>query len=395
MNMKSASLSRKILTLDGRISTTANGLMWTAGAGVLILIGLAGLVHYLIDGHAAYGTHRQVPWGILISTYVFFVVSSTGLCLVSSLGHVFGLKQFEVIGKRAIAMAIVTILAGFAVIATEIGHPFRMLIYNILTPNLNAAIWWMGTLYGLYLLFILVEFGFMIKVNHKFAGYAGLAGFIAGVAAHSNLGAVFGFLDARPWWHGPFLPIYFILSAAVTGCAIVLLMFSLRYAREIMPASVRTALVSVSKLFCLLLGILIFFEIWKVLTSIYGAPPGKYEAMMALLTGPLAVSFWVFEVFLGMLIPFVLILATRGQSLGAATIAAGSSIIGIFFMRLNLVVAGQLVPMRGDVDRVGAGGLLSYTPSLTEVAIVLGGIGLCLLMYIAANLIFNLDADEH
>lgn len=388
-------MNLNVLSLNGRIPITVGGLMWTFGAGFLALLGAAGLIYYLIHGHEAYNTYRQVPWGILISTYVFFVVSSTGLCLVSSLGHVFGIKQFEVIGKRAIAMAIVTILAGFGVIATEIGHPFRMLIYNVLTPNLSAAIWWMGTLYGVYLVCILIEFIFMVRINHKWAGYAGLAGFVAGVAAHSNLGAVFGFLDARPWWHGPFLPIYFILSAAVTGCAIVLLMFSFRYAREAMPENVRTALVSISKLFCLLLGILIFFEIWKVLTSIYGAPPGKYEAMMSLIAGPLSVSFWGFEVLLGMLIPFVLILATKGQRLGVSALAAGSSMIGIFFMRYNLVVAGQLVPMRDDVEFVGANGLLSYTPSLTEIAIVLGGIGLCLLMYIAANLMFNLDADEH
>ncbi len=384
-----------ISSLNLRERISPRGITWAAGAGILCLIGMMGLISFLIHGHAAYGTYRQVSWGLLISTYIFFVVSSTGLCLVSSLGHVFGLKQYEVIGRRAIVMAIITLLAGFAVIGTEIGHPFRMLIYNLLTPNLHAAIWWMGTLYGVYLVFILIEFGLMMKGWHRYAGYAGLAGFVAGIAAHSNLGAVFGFLDARPWWHGPFLPVYFILSAAVTGCAIVLLMFSVRYAREAMPPNVRAALLSIGKLFGLLLGILIFFGIWKALTSVYGAPPGKYETMMALVNGPLSVSFWVFEVSLGMLIPFVLILATKGRQLGAITLAAASSMIGIFFMRYNLVVAGQLVPMRHDVEAVGSGGLLSYTPSLTEIAIVLGAIGMCFLLYIAANMIFDLDAEEH
>ena len=42
--------------------------------------------------HEAYATTREIPWGILISTYVFFVVTSTGLCIVSSIGHVFGVK---------------------------------------------------------------------------------------------------------------------------------------------------------------------------------------------------------------------------------------------------------------------------------------------------------------
>ena len=380
---------------NAKSSFTPRGAAWALWAGILVIIGLAALINYLIHGHDAYGTTRQVPWGILISTYVFFVVSSTGLCLVSSLGHVFGFKQFEVIGKRAIVMAIATILAGFAVIATEIGYPFRMLIYNFVSPNFTAAIWWMGTLYGLYLLFIMIEFGFMMKINHKYAGYAGLAAFIAGIAAHSNLGAVFGLLDARSWWSGPYLPIYFILSAAATGCAIVLLMFAVRYAREAMPDDVRGTMLAISKLFCFLLGILIFFGIWKMISSLYAGTPGKYEGMMALISGPLWISYWGFEVFLGLLLPFVLILATKGKNLGVAVFAAASSLIGIFFMRYNLVVAGQLKPMRYDPEVVGASGLVSYAPSITEIGIVLGGIGLCLLMYIAANMIFNLDADEH
>ncbi|MFH7324998.1 NrfD/PsrC family molybdoenzyme membrane anchor subunit [Desulfurivibrio sp. C05AmB] len=382
------------LAVNGKIITSRSDLIWALTAGALSLIGLVGLANYLIQGNEAYNIYRQVPWGILISTYIFFVVSSTGLCLISSLGHVFGIKQFEVIGKRAIVMAIITLLSGFAVIAAEIGYPFRMLIYNVLTPNLSAAIWWMGTLYSLYLVFILIEFRFMIKVNHKWAGYAGLAGFIAGVAAHSNLGAIFGYLDARPWWQGPFLPIYFILSAAVTGCAIIILLFAIRYAREKRPDNVHEALVTISRLFALLLGILLFFEAWKVLTSLYGGAPGKYETMMILLKGPLSMSFWGFEIILGMLLPFILLLASKGRNLKVATFAALSSIMGIFFMRYNLVVTGQLVPLRSDVDAVGANGLLSYAPSLTEIAIVLGGMGLCLLLYILAGRIFNLDAEQ-
>ena len=70
---------------------------------------LAGAVNYMIHGHHAYNVTRQHPWGLLISMYVFFVVSSTGLCIISSIGHVFGVEAFQQIGKRAIAGAIITI----------------------------------------------------------------------------------------------------------------------------------------------------------------------------------------------------------------------------------------------------------------------------------------------
>ena len=125
----------------------------------------AGAVLYILHGHHAYNVTRQHPWGLLISMYVFFVVSSTGLCIISSIGHVFGIPEFQQIGKRAIAGAIITISSGFAVIGLEIGHPVTMLIYNVLTPGLTSAIWWMGTLYGMYLAFICLEFFFLAIKN--------------------------------------------------------------------------------------------------------------------------------------------------------------------------------------------------------------------------------------
>jgi molybdopterin-containing oxidoreductase family membrane subunit len=112
--------------------------------GLLMIISIAAGIHALfISGtRHAYGTYREVPVAILISTYIFFVVASTGLCLVSSLRHVFGFRDFVPTAKRSI----ITILAGFLVIGLEIEYPFRMAIYNILSPNLSSNIWWMVTL---------------------------------------------------------------------------------------------------------------------------------------------------------------------------------------------------------------------------------------------------------
>ena len=196
--------------------------LWFGLLGSGVVIGIIGVLNVLINGHAhVYNVTREIPWGILIATYVFLVVSSTGLCLVSSLGHVFGFEKFEFIGKRAIILAIITLLCGFGTIGMEINHPIRLGIYAIISPNFSSAIWWMGTLYGLYLVLLAGELYFLMKGMHKGAFALGMAGFIAAVSAHSNLGAVFGLLEARPYWHGSFLPIYFILSALVSGGAIV------------------------------------------------------------------------------------------------------------------------------------------------------------------------------
>ncbi len=178
-------------------------------SGMLLMAAVAaGLhAHYIGTMHA-YGASREVPWGILISTYVFFVVTSTGLCLVSSIGHVFGVKDFMPIAKRAVFLSIMTIMAGFFVIAFEIENPFRMAIYNVISPNLTSNIWWMGTLYGAYMVFMAVEYAFLVMNKPAIATKVGFMGVVAGIAAHSNLGAVFGMLHGREFWYGPYMPAY-------------------------------------------------------------------------------------------------------------------------------------------------------------------------------------------
>lgn len=371
--------------------------IWMGLFLLLSLFGVYGVGNILLNGHGTLGITRTVPWGILISTYVFFVVSSTGLCLISSMGHVFGIEKYEVIGKRAIILAIFTLVCGFIVIGMELGHPLRMLLYNVISPNFNSAIWWMGTLYGIYLVFIAIEFFFLMKHNHKGAFYAGLGGFLAGISAHSNLGAVFGLLEARPFWHGPYLPIYFILSALISGCALIIIILNVAHkGPSNLPARDSEALLGISKIFGLLIGILIFFDIWKLVTSIYGAPPEKYETVMQLISGSLSTNFWFFETLLGLLIPFFIILATKGNNLKASLVAAVSAVIGIFFMRYDLVIAGQLYPMRAatpgsGVQGAAANGFVAYAPSFTEVSIVIGAISFCCFLYLAAEKFLNLN----
>ena len=351
-----------------------------------------GVIMYLLHGHHVYGVTRQHPWGLLLAMYVFFVVSSTGLCIMSSLGHVFNIKEFQIIGKRAIVGAIIMILTGFAVIAFEIGHPVRMVIYNILTPGLTSAIWWMGTLYGLYLFFIILEFFFLNNGNHKYSKIFGLSGLVVGLAAHSNLGAVFGFLVARPIANGVFFPLYFILSAMVTGSYLLFLIYGWRYKMKF-PPEVEKFLVTLAQVLGLLLAILMFFEIWRALTAIYGMMPERADIAIHMIT---STNFLLGEVLLGMLIPFVIIIFSKGRAIKALVYASITGMIGIFWMRYDLIHDTQLAPMMPLKIREYSlpPGLVEYTPTAVEWMISIGAIGVAFMMYYAADKFFNLDHAE-
>ncbi|MBN2767858.1 MAG: polysulfide reductase NrfD [Campylobacterales bacterium] len=360
----------------------------------LVFLGLfvVGVLIYLLHGHHAYNVTREHPWGLLIAVYIFFVVSSTGLCIVGSLGDVFGFKDYMAISKRAIFGSIVTIVAGFAVIAFEIGHPVTMMIYNVLTPGLTSAIWWMGTLYGLYLTFMVIEFVFLLKNDMKSAKIFGLVGLLVGLAAHSNLGGVFGFLNARTISNGVFYPTYFILTAFITGVFIAYIMMGFRYKLSF-SKEIQTMLNGLAKIQALLISILIFFVTWKFLTDVYGGMPNRAEVAVHILG---SWTFWA-EVILAMLIPLVIILASKASAYRAIFFASLSGMVGIFFMRYNLVHDTQLKPLQEMKIREYqlTPEWVHYFPSATEIMISLGGLGLCLTLYYVGTKLFSLDSDHH
>ena len=365
--------------------------------GLLTLIGVAAGIHSIYAGHEhTFGVTREVPWGILIAAYVFFVVTSTGLCIVSSIGHVFGFKNFNPIAKRAVFMSIATIVAGFLVIAFEIENSWRMPVGNVIGANATSNIWWMGTLYGAYLFFMMLEFVMLQKNDHKKATAFGLSGLLIGVAAHSNLGAVFGLLNGREFWHGPYMPIYFITSAAMSGCIAIIFFTFLAYRANNwqMSDDLKKAMEAVAKVGALLMAIIIFFTTWKMISGVTGQPPGKYEAIMTLVNGPYAMNFWGGEVLLGMVIPFVIIMMVRGRSMKALFIASVAGMVGIFFMRYDLVIVGQLIPNFHGMGLVDYPDLLTYAPKLHENLVVLGGIAFCIMLFLMGEKLFRGHLSE-
>ena len=388
-----------ILPQEGGLEATGSGKYTLAISllALLTLVGVAAGVHSIYVGHEhTYGVSRGVPWGILIAAYVFFVVTSTGLCIVSSVGHVFGFENFNPIAKRAVFMSIGTIVAGFLVIAFEIENSWRMPVGNVIGANPTSNIWWMGTLYGAYLFFMMIEFVMLQMNNHKVATGFGLAGLLTGIVAHSNLGAVFGLLNGREFWHGPYMPIYFITSAAMSGCVAIIFFTYLAYKFNgwKMSEKMKKSMESVAKMGALMMAIIIFFTSWKMITGITGQPPGKYEAMMALLNGPYAINFWLGEVALGMIIPFIIIMAVKGRNMNALFIASLAGMIGIFFMRYDLVIVGQLVPAFHGMGLVDYPELYTYMPSLHENLVVLGGIAFCGLTFIMGEKLFRGHLSE-
>ena len=357
---------------------------------LIALVGAAVGLHGMFVGyHHVYGVTRQVSWGLLISAYIFCVVTSTGLCIISSIGHVFGGEAFMPIAKRAVFMSIMFMLGGFSIIFFDVENPFRMAIWNVFSPNFVSNMWWMGTLYGAYLVFMTIEYYFLLEQNHSLSRLMGFFGLVVGVAAHSNLGAVFGMLHGRPFWYGPYLPIYFIFSAAMSGGCAILFFTTLAWKinPEIMNQRMERAIKAVTQVTIFLIAVIIFFTIWKIITGMVSE--GKHLVIMSFLTGDYAVNFWFFEVFLGMVLPLFLLIRSRGHNFNMIMWATGLMMIGIFFMRYDIVIPGQIESVYHSLGVVEEAELLTYKPSFHEIMISLMGLSLVALAYLIGEKMLN------
>jgi len=399
--------------------------MWIASMAAVTLGGFAAIVvGFILGHHATFNTSTGVPWGILISTYLFFVLPASGLCLLSSMGHIFGIDRFKPIGHRAILLAITLMFSGFLVIASDLESPWRMAIYLFVTPNPTSPMWWMGCLYFVYLILLLVEFFFLCRAeairrlqaspgsskllyrvlafwadsdmeyflqnSKRVAKISGTIAVFFAIAALSMLGAVFGFTSSRTIWHGPFLPVYYILSACVAGSSILTLFLVIKHwsRDQEPPAAIAGVTQTLSKIILLVISIYLVFTVWNLLAGQYGLIPESYNSVKVLINGPLAVSFWVGEVIIGLFIPIVILAFTRGRNRWGLILATIMIFIGTFFARYNLVIAAQLSPIVGQDE------LWQYFPHIIEILTVVAAVGMWLLLYSLGSRLLPLEDDN-
>jgi len=99
---------------------------------------------------------------------------------------------------------------------------------------------------------------------------------------------------------------------------------------------------------------------------------------------------------LAMIIPLLVILKDFGKSPVLMFFASLIGMVGIFFMRYNLVHDTQVKPLQmlKISEYQLAPTWIHYFPSSTEIMISLGGLGFCILLYYIGTRAFNLDEDH-
>src|SRR5512134_654749 len=361
-------------------------------ASLMLVGGVVGalsfaLVFYMLftEGHAAFNTSSDVAWGAPIAYYLFFLLASSGLSIIASLDTVFGVRVFYPIAKRCVWLAIITLVTGFSLLALELGHPFRMLWAMPTGLQVHSPMWWMGVLYAIDLILLVIKFYQLHKGNwdSKFTHHLSVASFVICILAPGTLGLVFGMMAMRPAWYSPVMPMYFILTGFATAAALMLFIGSLTVRGPGMPEHVRFLDdVVLPRLFWVALLAVVAMRFGQILTGLWSNYEGM-EAHWRAIGHPL---FHV-EIWVGFVLPLVLMSKAAWRSTpGMQFLASVLFMIGIFSARLELLIVGQEVPLFKGYWA----GYTDYWPSLTEWMLVPLGAGMFLFLYGAGDWLLRL-----
>ena len=359
---------------------------------MMMLVGVAAaalggwIVFYRLssEGHAAFNTSSDMAWGAPIAFYLFFLLTSSGLSIIASLDSVFGFRVFYPVAKRLVFLSILCLVAGFSILALEIGRPFRMLWALPLSLQIHSPMWWMGVFYSLDLVLLVVKFWQLHRGrwNDQFTHAVSVVSFVVCILAAGTLGLVFGMMAMRPAWYSPIMPMYFILTGFASAAAFLLFFTSMlkRNGRAEL-AELYDAILP--RLFFVALLAVIGMRFGQIVTGLWSNYEGL-EAHWWSLDSPL----FQIEIWLGLAAPTALMAFDRVRRHHVVQAVAGLlMMIGMFAGRLELLINGQKVPLFKGYWA----GYVDYWPSLTEWMLVPVGVGIFLILYGAGNWLLSLS----
>jgi Ni/Fe-hydrogenase subunit HybB-like protein len=164
---------------------------------------------------------------------------------------------------------------------------------------------------------------------------------------HGYVGFIFGGVKAIPTWSSPLMPVIFLFSACVSGISAIILAYIIIRkikARSIDHASIRTCINTLTLFFILAFT----FEMLEVFSHAY-LKTGYHHMVDGLLNGPLASSFWLWQVKICSVIPLILLGVMGFLKMEKpvynffAALVSGMLLLQVLIMRWNVVIGGQLM----------------------------------------------------
>ncbi len=373
----------------------SNGLFipWLGLLGICILIGLFAAFKLLTQGHHLFNANDVMIWSLPLGVYIYLALTSSGLTLLASIPLVFGIKRYEPFAKRLVFLAIASLLGGFVSIGLELGNVFHM-VYILFSPNLSSPIWWMGTIYSIELVVLILKFVRIHAGDWDSAAskMLGKIGFLCALIAPLMIGSVFGLTESRVTYFGPVMSIYCLFMAILSGSALCLF-YNLIHSQITgngFADDKDTLFRELTRIFTGAMGAVIILTLIKFFIEGSNVIPEflnyhKYAQAFGSVAGLNT------EVILGLFLPFILIsIPGLRYSNGTRIITSALVLLGTLAMHMEILLAGQSRPVGPKAEQFPD--VVSYFPSSWEWMVFLLSIAVMLLLFTLGERFLKLES---
>jgi molybdopterin-containing oxidoreductase family membrane subunit len=368
------------------------GLVLIAAALGLVLAGGYVLSELLTVGHTAYNSDsRGIFWGLPIVTYDFFLLSSTGLTMLASTWTVFGMKDFEPIARRALWLAVAAMVGGVAALFMELGAPFKALFLIPMSLQTAAPLFWKvwGVIFYGLALAVLVFQWLLAGRSAQPPRWAATLAFIAALFITFVAGTVYGMMAMRPFWFGGEVSLAFIIEALLGAVTFIIIFTHLAHGMDSSRFSEATRRLFTGPLAGLFGAMVVahaLFVVSRLVAGLWSNADGL-QVWQHLWSRPLFQA----ELWIGLGVPLLItLLPGLRKSLQLQLLAAVVALVALFVARYDFVLGGQLVALfKGS----WAHGLLSYSPSAAEWAVLATAVFLANVVNAAGEKFIGLDGD--
>jgi Ni/Fe-hydrogenase subunit HybB-like protein len=343
--------------------------------------------------------NEYIYWAIQIVMYPFMTGLVAGAFVLSSLYHVFGVKQLKEIARFALVFSLALLPVAMMPLMLHLMQPLRG-IKVLMTPHFTSAIAAFGIVFLTYGSIVASEIwfvyrkhlvetvlalrkkqdrtageGFKLKLfslltlgaydiseqalarDHRAVTILAGIGIPVACFLHGYAGFIFGSVKANALWMTPLMPVIFIMSAVVSGIALSILcyiatmeirkylarrkrgMYPMLQTPEEIKGVETHAVLMTTKYLLLFMIFAISLELLDIIFRGYTAVK-SWDILRQVIYGKDFTDIFILQYGLGNLLPFVLLLLP-GLTVRRTVVAATLVLLGVFMMRWNVVIGGQ------------------------------------------------------
>jgi predicted membrane protein len=327
-----------------------------------------------------YPNEIELQWSVLIVLYPFITGLVAGAFILASVARVFNVDAVRPTYRLSLLTALAFLLVAPLPLQLHLGHPERS-FEMYLTPHTTSAMAMFGFVYLWYLMAVLLLeiwldyrkeivqtwresagwkrwlYGILalgsdnvseesLRVDDRVGRVVTIIGIPSAFLLHGYVGFIFGSVKANPWWSTPMMPIVFLFSAIVSGIAAVLLLYMLVSWLSGRPIDMPCVDTVARYLFYAFL-IDFSLELLDLIHRIYEADE-SFRSLDFMVKTKLFTSQILVQIILGTIVPLGLLALTQMVRLSERArktmyvLAGLLTLIGIFAMRWNVVIGGQL-----------------------------------------------------